>query len=198
MLPLFKLTAFHYSKKVILFYFSAIAYFSAAQTPVYNSSHSKGFKAIEPAYYIGEKTTAIGLSGLYYIKDNLHVKGLVQQKKFTHKTYSENILEAGLEAGMTILEGDSRGRFSFFGFFNMTLTAGISTEIVKVTSKTKLIENYPNYHFLTGGIIVEYSVSERIGITVSARQLYALNGAKDKLGHTRFDYGFGLRYYLFQ
>lgn len=189
----------YYSRiKLIVFFLLAGFSLSSAQTAIYNSSHTKGFKAIEPAYYVGENGTAVGLSGLYYIKDNLHFKGFVQQKKFDYKTYSEKILESGLEAGMTVLEGNSRGRLAFFGFFNITITAGLSAEIVKVTSKTTLLEDYPKHTFLTGGVIIEYSASERIGITISGRQLYALNGDKNKLGRSRYDFGLGLRYYLFR
>lgn len=192
------LTGLHSSKKLTVFCFLASLSFSKAQTSIYNSSHTEGFKAIEAAYYTGENTTAVGLNAIYYIIDNLHVKGFVQQKKFDYKTYNEDILETGLEAGMTVLEGYSRGRFSLFGFFNITITAGVSTEIVKVKSKTTLINDYPKHLFLTGGTIIEYAASERIGLTISARQLYAINGDKNKLGYVRYDLGFGLRYYLFE
>lgn len=195
---LLKHITYYYSKKLALFCFIAGFALSNAQTAIYNSSHTKGFKAIEPAYYIGKNTTAVGLNALYYIKDNLHVKGFVQQKQFQYKTYNESILESGLEAGMTVLEGDSRGRFSLLGFFNISLTAGFSTEIVKVKSKTTLLDDYPKHLFFTGGTIIEYAASERIGLTISARQLYAINGDKNKLGHSRYDLGLGLRYYLFR
>lgn len=186
-------------KPLVCFLFCLVGFMplAVAQTQVLNSSHSKGFKAAEPYVLNGENTNGFGLNLLYYLKDNIHVKLLSSTKNFEYKSYKESIIESGLEMGLTYLEGDSRGRYSFLGFFNLTVTAGISLELVKVKSKTILLEDYPKHTFLHFGNIIEYSLLERVGITLNFRQLYALNGSEDLLGNWRYEASVGLRYYLF-
>ena len=169
-----------------------------AQTEIGSSSHIEGTKAVELTGNLGQNHKGAGLGLYYYPRDNMHIKIFGVYRKFNYKSYSENISEVGLEFGLTLLEGSPRDRNDFFGLFNITPFVGASIEVVKVTSTTQLIKEYPKHTFVYGGVALEYAVSEKIGLNLFFREFYAINGSEDKLGNWRYDYGVGLRYYIFQ
>ncbi len=169
-----------------------------SQTAVSTSSHIEETKAIEVSYIRGANNYGASISGMYYYRENLHLKLFGGFRNFEYKSYSEEILEAGAEIGYTLWEGDTRGRNQFFSLFNFTALGGLSYELVKVTSETTLIEEYPKHIFVYLGANLEYSLSESIGINIFFKEYYATNGSKDKLGNWRYDLGVGLRYYIFR
>ena len=169
-----------------------------AQTAVNTSSHLSETKALEVSYIKGPNNFGASFSGLYYYRENIHLKLFGGFRKLKYKSYSEQILETGAEIGYTLWEGDIRGRNQFFSLFNFTALAGLSYELVKVKSETKLIEEYPKHIYLYLGANLEYSLSEIIGINIFFKEYYATNGSKDKLGNWRYDFGVGLRYYIFR
>ena len=131
-------------------------------------------------------------------RENLHFKLYSAFRKFEYKTYSENIIEAGLEVGLTLWEGDVRGDYPFLGYFNVTPIMGAAIELVKVTSDVVLIEEYPKYIYVYLGGTLEYSLTESIGINVFFREYYAVNGSEEQLGNWRYDFGAGVRFYIFR
>jgi hypothetical protein len=169
-----------------------------SQTAVSTSSHIEEIKAIEISYIKGENNYGASFSGMYYYRDNIHLKLFGGFRKLDYKSYSENILEAGAEVGYTLWEGDTRGRNQFFSFFNFTALGGFSYELVKVKSETNLIEEYPKHLYLYLGGNLEYSLSATIGVNLFFKEYYATNGSKDKLGNWRYNFGVGLRYYIFR
>ncbi|HAO13997.1 MAG TPA: hypothetical protein DDE71_00295 [Tenacibaculum sp.] len=168
------------------------------QTDVKSSSHIEETKATEFSFNAGSNHYGLNASLYYYYRENVHFKLYAGYRNFNYKSYSENILETGLEIGFTVWEGDPRGRNPFWGLFNFTPTLGTSIELVKATSKTTLIDDYPKHLFINAGGILEYSLNERLGINLSFREFYAINGSKDKLGRWRYDLGIALRYYIFR
>jgi hypothetical protein len=169
----------------------------SAQTEVTTSSHTEGTKAIEFSYNKGKNHIATSFSGMYYYRDNIHLKLFVSLGKFSYKSYSEEILEVGSEVGITLWEGDTRGRNQFFSSFNLTPIGGFSYELLKGTSETILIDEYLKHFYVYLGGNLEYSLSESFGINLFLKEFYAVNGSKDKLGLWRYNFGVSLRYYMF-
>lgn len=180
-------------KFLITMLFVSNFFFSQAR---YNNvtNHQKGNYSIEPALNIGEKNKGIGLMFGYYIADYLAIRAGATYRKFKYHSYKENILEGNIDFVFTPLtpEYDSR----IFRNFNVAVLLGVAYENVKVTSKTTLIDPYPKYFYVNGGVQVEYAISDYVGVVGNFRQYYAINGSKDELGNWRYDYGLGVRFYL--
>ena len=146
---------------------------------------------------IGKNNIGYGAGLYYYVDNNIHLKFFGSLRKFEYLSYSEDITDFGLEVGVTLYEGDNRGRNSLLGGLNITPTFGISGEIVKVTSETIITDPYPKYFYVYLGGILEYTIHENVGINLFFREFYAVNGKKEELGNWRYDIGVGLRYYIF-
>ena len=172
----------------------------SSQAIVNSSSHTEETKSLEITFNSGENHLGLGAGFLYYYRENLHLKLYGVYRDFNYKSYSEQILEAGFETGITVFDGDPRGRYTFFNNFNFTITGGLSLELVKVTSQTILLEQeeYPNHFFVYLGSVLEYPLSESLGLNAFFRQYYATNGSREDLGNWRYDFGLGLRYYIFR
>lgn len=168
-------------------------FFSQAR---YNNvtNHQKGNFSIEPALNIGEKNKGLGLMFGYYVADYIAVRAGATYRKFEYYSYKENILEGNIDVVYTPFtpEYDSR----LFRNFNGAILVGVAYENVKVTSRTTLIDPYPKYFYINAGAQLEYAISDYIGIVGNFRQYYSVNGSKELLGNWRFDYGLGVRIYL--
>ncbi|MBE7649043.1 hypothetical protein [Tenacibaculum finnmarkense] len=169
-----------------------------AQTEVSTSSHLEQTKAFEISYVKGKNNFGASFGGMYFLRDNIHLKLFTGYSKFSYKSYSENILNGGLELGITFWEGNTRSRNQLFSLFNFTALAGTDYELVKVTSDTVLIEEYPKHIYVYLGGNLEYSLSVSFGLSVFFKEFYAINGSKDKLGNWRYNLGVSLRYYIFR
>jgi hypothetical protein len=158
------------------------------------TNHQKGNFSIEPSVDIGKYNKGLGLMFGYYIGDFFSIRAGATFRKFEYRSYTEDILEGNLDFAYTVYS--PRYDDPFLHKFNFALMGGFAYENVKETSRTVLIDPYPKYIYFYGGGQLEFSASEKIGIVANFRQYYALNGSKDKLGNWRFDYGIGLRLYL--
>lgn len=130
----------------------------------------------------------------YYLSDYFVVRAGATYRKFKYHSYNENILEGNIEAAYTVLTPAYDDRI--FGKFNIATILGTAYENVKVTSVTTLIDPYPQYFYVYGGAQLEYTPSDKIGIVATFRQYYAVNGSKETIGNWRYDYGLGVRLYL--
>lgn len=167
-----------------------------AQALVASSNHYQGTKSIEILGSLGQNNMGGGLAVGYYLRDNFNVRAYGIYRQFEFKSYSENIIESGIEGGFTLFEGDMRGRRNIFSNFNFSLTAGVSIELVKTTSRTVLIDPYPRYVYAVGGGVLEYTITRSFALNAYGRQFYAVNGSDEELGRFRYDYGLGLKMYF--
>lgn len=158
------------------------------------TNHQRGNFGIEPSFNIGKNNLGAALMFGYYIDDFWQIRAGASYRNFEYRTYKENILEGNIDVVYTIYS--PRYDDPFLHKFNLALLSGFAFENVKVTSKTILIDPYPKYYYVYGGGQLEFTVSDHIGLIGNFRQFYAINGSKDKLGNWRFDYGLGIRYYL--
>lgn len=182
------------SKYFITFLFS-LAFISLFSQRKYNrfNNHYDRYMTIEPSFNIGKNNIGGGLMAGYYVMDNFLVRGGMIYRDFKYKSYSETIYEFNIEGAYTFYNPRYSSRFRNFNF---SAIAGIAGEVVKVTSDTKLIKDYPKLIYGTIGGEVEYTISDRLGILGHFKQYYAFNGSSDELGYTRFDTGIKLRYYI--
>lgn len=158
------------------------------------TSHIKRNFDIEGIGLIGKNNYGGSLMFGYYVQDMWAVRAGATFRKFEYKSYSEDILEADI--GVVYTAYSPKYDTRFLSKLNVAATVGGTFENVKVTSTTTLIDPYPKYIYVYGGGQIEYSISDHLGLVGHFRQFYALNGSKDKLGNWRYDYGIGLRYYL--
>lgn len=158
------------------------------------TNHQRGNFSIEPSVAIGKNNKGLGLMFGYYVGDFFVIRAGATYRKFEYLSYKEDILEGDVEAAYTVYS--PRYDDPFLHKFNFALVAGFAYENVKVKSTTTLIDPYPKYIYAYGGGQLEFSFSEHFGLIGNFRQYYALNGSKDKLGNWRYDFGIGLRYYL--
>lgn len=158
------------------------------------TSHQKGNMSIDASARLGANNQGINAMAGYYMADYFAIRAGATYRKFKYNSYKENILEANIEGAYTVLNPKYDSRF--FGNFNVVTLLGVAYENVKVTSTTTLIDPYPKYYYIYGGAQVEYTPSDKIGIVASFRQYYAVNGSEETLGNWRYDYGLGVRFYL--
>lgn len=158
------------------------------------TSHIKRNYAIEAIGLIGENNYGGSLMFGYYIKDYWAIRAGATYRAFKYKSYTENILDGDLGVVYTFYSPKYDSRF--INKINVAAEMGGTLENVKVTSTTTLIDPYPKYIYVYGGLQVEYSFTDHVGLVGHFRQFYAVNGSKDKLGYFRYDFGLGLRYYL--
>lgn len=158
------------------------------------TNHQKGNSSIEPFIKMGKKNQGVGLLFGYYINDYAVIRAGATFSKFKYFSYSENILEGDLEFAYTVYS--PRYDDPFLHKFNFATVAGVAYENVKVTSQTTLIDPYPKYIYGYLGGQLEFSFSDHFGLIGHFKQMYAFNGSKDKLGNWRYEYGLGIRYYL--
>ncbi len=182
--------------KILLFLsLSLISPFLFSQGGYMNiTNHQKGNFSIEPAALIGKRNKGASLMFGYYVGDFAVIRAGATFRKFEYFSYTENILEGDLEFAYTVYS--PRYDDPFLHKFNFAAVGGVAYENVKVTSKTVLIDPYPKYIYGYLGGQLEFSFSDHFGLVAHFKQMYAFNGSKDKLGNWRYDYGIGLRYYL--
>lgn len=182
-------------KKTLLLYSLLICYQFSAQGGFNNlTSHVQRNMFVEGMGLMGRNNKGGSLKLGYYVADYWAIQAGAVYRKFNYKSYSENIIEGDLGVAYTLYSPRYDGRF--FQKFNLALELGGAFESVKVTSTTTLIDPYPKYIYVYGGTQIEYVVSEKVGVIGHARQFYAVNGSKDKLGNWRYDFGLGIRFYL--
>ena len=70
------------------------------QTDVKSSSHIEETKATEFSFNAGSNHYGLNASLYYYYRENVHFKLYAGYRNFNYKSYSENILETGLEIGL--------------------------------------------------------------------------------------------------
>ena len=158
------------------------------------TSHIKGNFSIQSSGLLGKFNKGGSLMFGYYIEDYAVIRAGATFRKFDYRTYSENILEGDLEFAYTVYSPRYDDRF--LHKFNFATVGGFALENVKVTSKTVLINPYPKYIYFYLGGDLEFLISDNFGVVGHFKQMYALNGSKDKLGNWRYDYGLGMRFYL--
>ncbi len=158
------------------------------------TNHQRGNFGIEPSFVFGKNNLGGSLMFGYYIDDFWQIRGGATFRNFEYKSYTEKILEGNIDAVYTVYS--PRYDDPFLHKFNLALLGGFALENVKVTSKTQLINPYPKYVYLNMGTQLEFNLSDHLGALATFRQYYALNGSKEKLGNWRYDFSFGLRYYL--
>ena len=158
------------------------------------TNHIKRNYSIEGIGLIGENNYGGSLMFGYYIQDYWVIRAGASYRKFEYKSYTEDILEGDLGVAYTVYSPKYDNRF--INQLNLAIEAGGTLENVKVTSTTTLIDPYPKYIYVYGGLQLEYGFSDHIGVVGHFRQFYAVNGSKEKLGNWRYDFGVGFRYYL--
>lgn len=160
------------------------------------TNHQKGNYSIEPTVNIGKGNKGVGLMFGYYIGDYAVIRGGATYRKFEYRSYKEDILEGNIDFAYTVYS--PRYDDPFLHRLNLALVAGVAYETVKVKSKTILIDPYPQYFYFNMGAQLEFKLTDRMGLVGNFRQYYAINGSKEELGNWRFDYGLGIRYYLWR
>lgn len=158
------------------------------------TSHIKRNFNIEGVVLKGENNYGGSLMFGYYIKDYWAIRSGTTYRKFKYKSYTEDILEGDLGVVYTFYRPKYDTRF--LSKLNVAAEVGGAFENVKVTSTTTLIDPYPKYIYVYGGLQLEYALNDHMGVVGHFRQFYAVNGSKDKLGNYRYDFGLGFRYYL--
>ncbi|WP_123838408.1 hypothetical protein [Chryseobacterium oncorhynchi] len=182
--------------KIFLLAFFISSLFSAQAGYSNLTNHQQGNYQIEPSVNIGKRNKGVGLMFGYYLNDFLVVRAGATYRKFQYRSYKEDILEGNIDVAYTVYS--PRYDDPFLHRFNFALMLGVAYESVKVKGQTILIDPYPQYFYVNGGGQLEFRFSDRIGLVGNFRQYYAVNGSKDKLGYWRFDYGIGVRYYLWR
>lgn len=158
------------------------------------TNQQKGNKMVEATFNLGKNNIGGGLMVGYYIDEFMLIRAGGTFRQFEYKKYSENILEGDIDFVYTFYS--PRYADGFINKFNTAAVGGFAIENVKVTSKTELIDPYPRYYYFYLGGQAEYMISERFGVIGNFKQMYALNGSKEKIGNWRYDFGLSVRYYL--